>query len=100
MPAARDPRWILLVDNGEYSSLSRHREPDGDDIAAVEKALRQSSRSGWLAVMSHSVYEASVPELMMVRPLCDPKKTYDEAVQSFHQRLRKSQGSDDKDTEV
>ncbi len=100
MPAARDPRWILLVDNGEFSNLSRHREPDGDDIEAVEKALRQSSRSGWLAVMSHSVYEAATPELLMVRPLCDPKIAFDEAVQSFQQRLKKSQDSDNKDTEV
>jgi hypothetical protein len=100
MPAARDPRWILLLDNGEYSSLSRHREPDADDIAAVEKALRQASRSGWLAVMSHSAYEAATPELLMVRPLCDPKRTFDEVVQSFQQRLKKSQGSDDTHMEV
>jgi hypothetical protein len=94
MPTARDPRWILLVDNGEYSSLSRHREPDADDIAAAEKALRQASRSGWLAVMSHSAYEAAIPELMMVRSLCDPQISFDQAVQSFQQRLRQSQGGD------
>jgi len=91
MPAARDPRWILLVDNGDYSSLSRHREPDADDIAAAERVLRQASRSGWLAVMSHSVYETAIPELLMVRPLCDPTIPFDEAVQSFQQRLKQAQ---------
>ncbi len=94
MPVARDPRWVLLVDNGEYSSLSRHREPDAHDIAAAEKALQQASRSGWLAVMSYSAYEAATPELMMVRPLCDPKIPFEEAIQAFRQRLRQSQGGD------
>ncbi len=59
MPTARDPRWILFVETGEYSNLSRYREPDADDIAAAERALAQAARSGWLAVMSHSVYEAT-----------------------------------------
>jgi hypothetical protein len=72
MPTARDPRWILLAETGEYSSLSRYREPDADDVAAAEKGLLQAARSGWLAVMSHSVYEATTPELIMVRPLCNP----------------------------
>jgi hypothetical protein len=94
MPTPRDPRWIPLVESGEYSSLSRHREPDADDIAAAEKALRQASQSGWLAVMSHSAYEATIPEIIMVRPLCDPKTSFDEAVQEFHRRLKQSQRGD------
>jgi hypothetical protein len=91
MPTARDPRWVLLLDNGGYSGLSRHREPDADDISAVEKALLQASRLGWLEVMSHIVYEGAIPELLMVRPLCDPKVPFDVAVRSFQQRLRPSQ---------
>lgn len=91
MPTSRDPRWILLVDNGEYSTLSRHREPDADDIAGAEKALRQASKAGWLAVMSHSAYEATIPELIMVRRLCDPEISFDQAVQLFQKRLSQSQ---------
>ena len=87
MPTPRDPRWILLVDNGDYSSLSRHREPDAEDIAGAEKALRQASRAGWLAIMSHSAYEATIPELVMVRPICDPEISFSEAVQMFQTRL-------------
>jgi hypothetical protein len=91
MPTARDPRWILLVETGEYSSLSRYREPDADDITAAERALKQAARSGWLAVMSHSVYEATTPELMMVRPLCNPKTSFEDAVQAFQRRLKDGQ---------
>ncbi len=91
MPTSRDPRWILLVDNGEYSTLSRHREPDADDIAGAEKGLRQASKAGWLAVMSHSAYEATIPELIMVRQLCDPEISFDQAVQLFQKRLSQSQ---------
>ncbi len=88
MPIPRDPRWILLVDTGDYSSLSRYREPDAEDIARAEEALRQASKAGWLAVMSHSAYEATIPELVMVRPLCDPEIPFNEAVQLFQTRLR------------
>ncbi len=91
MAIPRDPRWILLVDTGDYSSLSRHREPDAEDIARAEEALRQVSKAGWLAVMSHSAYEATIPELVMVRPLCDPEISFDEAVQLFQTRLRQVQ---------
>ncbi len=94
MPTPRDPRWILLVDNGDYSSLSRHREPDAEDIAVAEKALRQASRAGWLAIMSHSAYEATIPELVMVRQLCDPEISFDDGVQLFRNRLKQVQTGD------
>ena len=92
MPTARDPRWVLLVETGECSSLSRYREPDDEDIAASEKALLQAARAGWVAVMSHSAYESTVPELLMVRPLCNPKTSFEDAVQAFQRRLKDGQG--------
>lgn len=88
MPIPRDPRWILLVDTGEYSTLSRHREPDADDIAGIERALRQISRAGWVAVMSHSAYHATIPELLMVRQIFNPMVSFDEAAQLFRERWR------------
>jgi len=93
MPTPRDPRWVLLVETGEYSSLSRYREPDDEDMAAAEKALIQAARAGWLAVMSHSAYESTVPELMMVRPLCNPKTPFEDAVQAFRRRLKDRSGN-------
>ena len=86
MPVARDPRWVLLAETGEYSTLGRHREPDEQDIAAAEIALAQAGRSGWVAIMSHSVHQRVVPELVMVRPLCDPKTPFSLAVEAFRNR--------------
>lgn len=86
MPTARDPRWVLLAESGEYSILGRHREPDADDIAAAEAALAQAGRAGWLAVMSHSAHARTAPELVMVRPLRDPRTPFEDAVQAFRRR--------------
>jgi hypothetical protein len=86
MPNAHDPRWVVLAETGEYSTLGRHREPDQDDIAAAEAALAQAGRAGWVAVMSHSAHARTAPELVMVRPLRDPRTSFEEAVQAFRRR--------------
>lgn len=88
MPTPPDPRWVLLTESGEYSTLGRHREPSEEDIAAAESALSRAGRSGWLAVMSHSAYSRAVPELIMVRSLCDPQTAFADAVQAFRQHGR------------
>jgi hypothetical protein len=86
MPTPRDPRWVLLAETGEYSTLGRHREPDADDIAAAEAALARVGRAGWIAVMSHSVHAKTSPELVMVRPLCKPSTSFEAAVQAFRRK--------------
>lgn len=86
MPTPRDPRWVLLAETGEHSTLGRHREPDEKDIAAAETALARAGQSGWLAVMSHSVHSRVAPELIMVRPLRDPRTPFADAVQAFLKR--------------
>ena len=35
MPRPRDPRWVLLTESGEYTTLGRHREPDEEIIASA-----------------------------------------------------------------
>lgn len=86
MPTVRDPRWVLLAETGEYSTLGRHHEPDEADITAAEAALAKVGRAGWLAVMSHSAYARTMPELIMVRPLRDPRTPFEDAVQAFRKR--------------
>ena len=88
MPVARDPRWVLLTETGEYSTLGRHRDPSEEDIAAAEVALARVGRSGWIAVMSHSMHTRAKQEFVMVRPLRDPKTPFDEAVHALHKRGR------------
>jgi hypothetical protein len=87
MPTARDPRWVLLAESGEYSTLGRHREPDVNDLAAVEAALARVGQAGWLAVMSHSTHTRTVPEVVMVRPLRDPRTSFEAAVAAFRRRV-------------
>ena len=93
MPIARDPRWVLLTETGEYSTLGRYREPNADEIAAAESALARAGSSGWIAVMSHSVHARAVPELIMVRPLREPRVPFEEAVRKFRIRLIEQSGA-------
>ena len=87
MPKARDPRWILLTESGEYSTLGRHREPGTEDIAAAETSLTRAGLAGWIAVMSDSTYSRTMPELVMVRPLCGPCASFDAAVEAFRRKV-------------
>lgn len=86
MPAAKDPRWVVLVESGEYSTLGRYREPDPNEINAAEIALARAGLAGWLAVMSNSTYDQSVPDFMMVRPLQHPETSFEDAVQAYRDR--------------
>ena len=86
MPTPRDPRWVLLTEAGDHSTLGRHREPDEAGIAAAEAALARAGLSGWIAVMSHSVHARSAPELVMVRPLRDPQLPFEVAVEALRRR--------------
>jgi hypothetical protein len=84
--AARRLSCVRWIRSGEYSTLGRHRQPDEEDIAAAEAALAKVGRAGWIAVMSHSVHERTMPELLMVRPLRDPGTSFADAVQAFRRR--------------
>ena len=88
MVAGRDPRWVLLVETGEYSTLGRYTEPTEADLIAAEAALTRAGCSGWLAVMSCSVHSPDIPELCMVRPLCEPIVPFEDAVDAFQRRFR------------
>ena len=87
MTDARDPRWILLIENGAYVTIGRHREPEEDDIARAEQALVGTGLAGWVAVMSQSAYAAGGPEVIEVRPLAGPKSAFSEARDRLLARL-------------
>lgn len=69
---AKDPRWIVLAEDGRHSSVGRHREPDVEDIARIEDGLRQAGLGGWLAIMSQSAYHSGLPEVVEVRVFGTP----------------------------
>lgn len=83
---ARDPRWVVLTEAGDYSIFGRHREPDESDIARVEMELERLGLAGWIAIMSHSAHARTPPELLMVRPLRAPRTPFEDAVRAFRAR--------------
>ena len=86
MPKAEDPRWIVLAESGDYSTLGRHREPEEEELASAETALRSVGQAGWVAIMSHSAHARTIPDLMMVRVLGEPNLSFDDAVDAFRKR--------------
>jgi len=90
---AKDPRWIVLAQDGRYSSVGRQREPDAEDIARIEEGLRQAGVGGWLAVISQSAYAPGVPEVVEVRPLGEPAGAFEDAKQVLLSRIAEQQAS-------
>ncbi len=77
---ASDRRWIILVEDGRYLTLSRARDPDEDEIARAADGLARQGLSGWLAVMSSSSYAGGTPTFLEVRQLGAPKVRFQDAV--------------------
>ena len=86
MPRAEDPRWIVLAESGDYSTLGRHRAPEEEELAAAEAALCRAGQAGWVAIMSHSAHARTPPDLMMVRVLGMPCTSFADAVEAFRRR--------------
>jgi hypothetical protein len=76
-------RWIVLGEDGRHVTLGRHSDPSPDEIAQAEAGLAAQGLAGWLAVMEGAYYQLGKPSLMMVRPLCDPRRPFAEAVDAF-----------------
>jgi hypothetical protein len=76
---ASDRRWIVVSEDGRYSTLGRASDPTDLQIEAAAAALRQQGLAGWLAVMSGSPYGKRVPTLLEVRPLASPTRPWTEA---------------------
>ncbi len=80
---AKDPRWIVLAEDGRYSNVGRHREPDAEDIARIEDGLRQAGIGGWLAIMSQSAYDSGLPEVVDIRVFGAPAVAFTAAKDAF-----------------
>jgi hypothetical protein len=73
-----DRRWVIVSEDGRYTTIGRASDPTDGQIRDAEDALRRQGLAGWLAVMSGSAYGTVVPSLMVVRPLASPTKSWDE----------------------
>jgi hypothetical protein len=74
---AKDPRWIVLTEDGRYSTVGRHREPDEADIVCLEETMRSQGLAGWLAILSQSAYAAGLPDVVHVRPIGTPANAFE-----------------------
>jgi hypothetical protein len=74
-----DRRWVVVSEDGRYSTLGRASDPTDLQIEAAAAALREQGLAGWLAVMSGSPYGKKMPTLMEVRPLASPTRPWQDA---------------------
>jgi len=74
-----DRRWILLAEDGSFSTLGRDADPTSEKIQTAEDLLRGCGFGGWLAVMSGSPHDPIAPTLMEVRPLANPRRRFSDA---------------------
>ena len=73
-----DRRWVIVSEDGQYTTIGRASDPTDGQIRDAENALRRQGLAGWLAVMSGSAYGTNLPSLMAVRPLASPIKSWNE----------------------
>lgn len=79
-----ETRWLVLSTDGRHSTIGRHRDPDEEDIARSETALKALGLGGWLVLMKGRYYDGRrKPSLMMVRQLGEPTRAWEEATAAF-----------------
>ena len=84
----QERRWIILGEDGRFVSLGQATDPQNEEIQEAETALAAQGLSGWLVVLAGSPYENSAPDLLEVRPLAKPTRTFAEARSAFLAKLK------------
>jgi hypothetical protein len=84
MEGITETRWLVLCPDGRHSTIGRHRDPDEEDIARSEAALKAQGLGGWLVLMKGRYYDGRrKPSLMMVRQLGEPTQAWEGAAAAF-----------------
>lgn len=86
--AALETRWIVLGTDGRHVTMGRHTDPSPEEVEQAEHGLAAQGLSGWLAVMKGGYYVRRKPSLMMVRPLANPARPFEEAVAEFEAKRK------------
>ena len=86
MSPPADPRWIILLESGEYALMGRHSEPTLDELHEMETRMAATGVRGWLAIMDRSEYASGTPEFHMIRPILAPGTSFEAAVAKFREK--------------
>lgn len=86
--AALETRWIILGTDGRHVTLGRHSDPTPEELQRAETQLAERGLAGWLAVMKGGYYVRRKPSLMMVRPLANPTRPFEEAAAEFEAKRK------------
>lgn len=86
--AALETRWIVLGADGRHVTMGRHTDPSPDEVSEAERSLAAQGLSGWLAVMKGGYYVRRKPSLMMVRPLANPSRPFEDAAAAFEAKRK------------
>ncbi len=76
--------WIILGEDGRHVTLGRSSDPSNVELAQAKASLAAQGLAGWLAVMDGSYYMRGSPNLLMVDPICNPRRSFADAVAAFH----------------
>jgi len=79
---SRERRWIVLGEDGRFSTLGRNSDPTQKELADVQAALIAQGLAGWLAVMQGNPYLGTTPSIMEVRPLGQPGTEFADAARA------------------
>ncbi len=52
----RETRWVVIAEDGRFSTLGRASDPTEAEIQAAEDGLRSQGLAGWLAIMEGNPY--------------------------------------------
>jgi hypothetical protein len=89
---SRERRWLVVVQDGQHSTLGRHTDPTAEDLEALAAQVDRLGVAGWLAV-SEGVYYAEGPvTLMCVRRLSAADGDWSAAERLWHERRARALG--------
>ena len=86
--AALETLWIMLGTDGRHVTMGRHTDPSPEEVEQAERGLAAQGLSGWLVVMKGGYYVRRKPALMMVRPLANPPRPFEEAAAAFEAKRK------------
>ena len=78
----------MLGTDGRHVTMGRHTDPSPEEVEQAERGLAAQGLSGWLAVMKGGYYVRRKPALMMVRPLANPPRPFEEDAAAFEAKRK------------